>query len=713
MTWGRLARKGLAVAACCYCLLALVAQASDLGNTTTPPPKPNTPSSSVCPESNDATRNRHAGGSDSKPKSTTGTIIAIGCVTFASTVANLGMNLQKLALRKNLAMEQKAKEEVAFTGRKAENLRNRVIWVSGLVCIIMGSVGDFGALAFGAQSLIAPLSSLALVANIVIATWMHGEEFSKRDGGCTLIIICGCVVSVVFAQQEDLVYTAPCLFALFGEPAAIAYFIFIITSLSGGMLFVKWIERVLESYGRQSVLYTRWYKFHRFSYACIAGTAGAQSVLLAKCLIEAVEETIAGKGFFLRYWQMYPIIGFLICSVAMQIYWLNMGLARFDALYNVPVFQCFWMLFSTIGGGVFFQEFWSFSAIQAAMFPFGVSLCVFGVFLLSQRSQSANPTDTKTSPDARIGRSESHEAERLENSEGQGLGAPLLPEGTSRLPSSDSDDAFAELDITVEDGHIGIGLYPEIVKITHPKYSRVQCMVKVWKVRDFPPDESGGNGQAERQGVTAGMILVGIDGYSLLEQSNSWGTALEKLRLAKRPVSLTFRDICTSGRDSPPKRFPRNISQSMDSAGGGRSERASSFGASELMLSAGKSTLKRGRVRSASYRPISDDDVLVAHRALNQRPMVGSTLNLIHAGQFSSVYHYDQLVSDTDRDGHASMSPPSSHPLAEFAHHIGAGFPPILDRVLDTIAPVHSVEGVGAQDNNADRQRHAGSYTEV
>jgi hypothetical protein len=40
--------------------------------------------------------------------------------------------------------------------------------------IILGSVFDFAALGFGAQSIVAPLGSLTLVANVVIAPLMHG-----------------------------------------------------------------------------------------------------------------------------------------------------------------------------------------------------------------------------------------------------------------------------------------------------------------------------------------------------------------------------------------------------------------------------------------------------------------------------------------------------------------------------------------------------------
>ncbi len=47
-----------------------------------------------------------------------------------------------------------------------------------------------------------------------------------------------------------------------------------------------------------------------------------------------------------------------------QIYWLNCGLARWDALNNVPVFQSFWILVSVVGGGVFYSEFSSFTVLQ-------------------------------------------------------------------------------------------------------------------------------------------------------------------------------------------------------------------------------------------------------------------------------------------------------------------------------------------------------------
>ena len=695
---------------------------------------------SPAPPSNGGCQNGRAQGhsGESQHSSTIYTFIAVGCVTFASTISNLGMNLQKLALRRGLATgdkdlskqnsNQNSVSNDMNTKAEAEknSTSNRIIWAVGLFCIVMGSVGDFGALAFGAQSLIAPLSSLALVANIVIATWMHGEEFSKRDGMCTLVIISGCVVSVIFAEHKDCIYTTLQLFELFFKIPAICYFLFIIIALTVGMLFVKWIERVLESYGSESALYKKWYKVHRFSYASIAGTAGAQSVLLAKCFIEAVTEWVGGGNFFLAYWQMYLIILLLCLSVAMQIYWLNMGLARFDALYNVPVFQCFWMLFSTIGGGVFFMEFWSFSAVQGLMFPVGVGLCVFGVYLLSQRKQSTEGTgnimDDDDAAGVRINRTNSQEHERLDNQ--AGLGSPLLSHNNATFGGSrttSSDEYFEEIEIEIQDGHIGLGLYPDVVKIRHPKYSRVQCMVKVWRVKDFPPQDNGiartsenlgRKGQAEMQGIKVGMILVGIQNESLLRQKNMWGTAIEKLKKMKRPVTLTFRDISNARKLSPSKSpstdnlpIMNQQPQSLSNANINVKNKIRAHSYAGEVLSAGPSQLRKKKSRTNTSLSVTDEDVMVAHQALYHRPMVGSTLNVIHAGQFMQTSYFDSVMNKGDDD----TSLPSNHPMAEFAHHISGGFPPILDSVLNAIAPPEEEQqegllesGRGGNTNNND-----------
>lgn len=54
-----------------------------------------------------------------------------------------------------------------------------------------------------------------------------------------------------------------------------------------------------------------------------------------------------------------------------QIHWLAFGLQFFDAVFIVPVFQCFFISVSIFGGGVYFKEFSKMStlAVRSSVLP--------------------------------------------------------------------------------------------------------------------------------------------------------------------------------------------------------------------------------------------------------------------------------------------------------------------------------------------------------
>ena len=89
-------------------------------------------------------------------------IIAVVAILVASSVSNIGFNLQKLALKKN---KDNAPPVVV-----------KVMWAGGLVCIVLAALGDVVALTFGDVSLVTPLGVFTLVANIFFANFFHGEK---------------------------------------------------------------------------------------------------------------------------------------------------------------------------------------------------------------------------------------------------------------------------------------------------------------------------------------------------------------------------------------------------------------------------------------------------------------------------------------------------------------------------------------------------------
>jgi hypothetical protein len=74
-----------------------------------------------------------------------------------------------------------------------------------------------------------------------------------------------------------------------------------------------------------------------------------------------------------------------IVTAVSQIYWINMGLARYDALLQIPVFYVVWTVFDVVGGGIFYNEFEGFSPVRMFLFVLAVLIIFFGVCVLSTR----------------------------------------------------------------------------------------------------------------------------------------------------------------------------------------------------------------------------------------------------------------------------------------------------------------------------------------
>jgi hypothetical protein len=84
----------------------------------------------------------------------------------------------------------------------------------------------------------------------------------------------------------------------------------------------------------------------------------------------------------------WAIVFFMVFFILSQIHWLSRGLEKFDAVYIIPVFQCFFIGVSVIGGGVYFREFDDQTALQFAMFLVGLFVLLVGVYMLSLRDMS-------------------------------------------------------------------------------------------------------------------------------------------------------------------------------------------------------------------------------------------------------------------------------------------------------------------------------------
>jgi multidrug transporter EmrE-like cation transporter len=79
------------------------------------------------------------------------------------------------------------------------NLAKNPIWVLGMVIFVFSNFLNFIALQFAPQSLVAPLGSISLVVNVILAPIINGEKFTWKDIVGVVLIVAGSSMTVAFA----------------------------------------------------------------------------------------------------------------------------------------------------------------------------------------------------------------------------------------------------------------------------------------------------------------------------------------------------------------------------------------------------------------------------------------------------------------------------------------------------------------------------------
>ncbi|GLE02416.1 hypothetical protein PINS_up011254 [Pythium insidiosum] len=124
-------------------------------------------------------------------------------------------------------------------------------------------------------------------------------------------------------------------------------------------------------------------------WAAISGTIGAQSVLLAKCVVEMVSSTLNGDNQFM-YFGTYVLVGGMAATLLTQTHTLNLATMSGDTMSSYPVFQAFWISMSNISGVVFFQQAHTFTSTQMMLFVAAIVFVLLGIYLVSKHEKFGN-----------------------------------------------------------------------------------------------------------------------------------------------------------------------------------------------------------------------------------------------------------------------------------------------------------------------------------
>ncbi|RLN89563.1 hypothetical protein BBJ28_00021836, partial [Nothophytophthora sp. Chile5] len=344
-----------------------------------------------------------------------------------SVLNSVGINLQKLSMTRNDAAEVK------------KGTFKQPLWVLGFALVCLGSLLDFVAFGMAPQTLLAPLAALSLVWNMFIAPIFHKEKVTRQNILATFVIFVGVILTVIFAGHSTPSYELQDLIRLYQQPVMYAYISFIVCFLGGLFAFCRYIERTHEFEGGL---------FHIICYGGIAGTFGGQSVLLAKSTVELLKSAIWGEAgaYMFTQFTSYVIICGLATCLGCQVHFLNGGLARFDALVVIPVYQSFWILMSVLGGIMYFEEYVNMTRTQMLMFSIGGVVTILGIVVLLKTRQSGAFGET-----------------------GRYVELSLTPTSAWNIDDSDEDeDEEVELNLPQSGGAAGAKVAPGVVRPSSP-----------------------------------------------------------------------------------------------------------------------------------------------------------------------------------------------------------------------------------------------------
>lgn len=301
------------------------------------------------------------------------------------TCCGAGMNLIKLSHVKAAG----APPSLVSTrwNRRGSAAQARSLWLAGYAMNGVGACFNLAGLRFAAQSLLAPLSSVALVANLLFATAILGERFCPQSDALPMTLIAvGNIVAVGSANHRPQnALTLAEIKALFMRSQFRTYIVIVVVVASCLMLLRERLRRQIRQSGGTDFAPPSLLARAGLCHTAAAAMLSVNTVFLSKASLLALADGVSNA----LQPQFIALILTWLSLVVFWIYTLNSLLCSYDLLFIVPVVEVLWSLFSIVSGGLFFREYVDMSNTRKAGFCFGAFINFVGIFLLSRRGEKA------------------------------------------------------------------------------------------------------------------------------------------------------------------------------------------------------------------------------------------------------------------------------------------------------------------------------------
>ncbi|EQB61629.1 nucleotide-sugar transporter [Vairimorpha apis BRL 01] len=267
-------------------------------------------------------------------------------IYIGKCLINTGVNFQKYSYQK--------------TNLTFFNYNYNTFYI-GMLIYILGKILGYLSYIFGNQSLIAALSATGLVSNSILAPLINNEIFTYKDFFAILFVFCGTTYIIMNNKSSHRSYSLCELLKLYHKP------------------YVETNSTFNEDDSRIFRNENIW-----FNDDCYI-----MKYFMYKIFIRNYTKNFIRRKSIYIFISYFFIFTLCICTFG-QIYWLNKGLKRFDALLVVPLFHITWTLLSIITAGIYFQEFEKYDWEQFRSFLLGILIIFIGSLFLGSRIINKN-----------------------------------------------------------------------------------------------------------------------------------------------------------------------------------------------------------------------------------------------------------------------------------------------------------------------------------
>ncbi|KAJ3510273.1 hypothetical protein NLJ89_g4778 [Agrocybe chaxingu] len=212
------------------------------------------------------------------------------------------------------------------------------LWWTGMIMMILGEICNFAAYAFVEAIVVTPLGALSVVICAVLSSFFLNEKLSFFGWlGCALCIL-GSVIIALNGPKEETIGQIREFQKLFLAPGFLAFISVLITA---SLVIVFYFA---PKYGKKSMLW----------YISVCSMIGGISVSVTTGLGAAIVQTALGDNQF-KYWFMYFLFVFVIVTLLVEVYYLNVALALFNTAMVTPTYYVIFTFCSMVTTIVLFK----------------------------------------------------------------------------------------------------------------------------------------------------------------------------------------------------------------------------------------------------------------------------------------------------------------------------------------------------------------------